>query len=182
MTRFRISIAAVLVAALTAGGAAFAQGPRAGGPGGRGGGGALAGALPLASLDLTQAQQDLVRDIRERGREQGRQLGARLGEAREAQRRAVAAMPINEAAIRAATLALAEVQADVAIHQARVQNEIFAALTAEQHGRVKEALAAREQQIQQRRQQEEQRREQRADERPDQQRQRRQVERRPNAQ
>ena len=162
MTRFRISIAAVLVAALTAGGAAFAQGPRAGGPGGRGGGRAMAGALPLASLDLTQAQQDLVRDIRERGRAQGGQLDARLRAAHEAQRRAVAAIPIDEAAIRAATLALAEVQADVAIHQARVQNEIFAALTAAQQGQVKEALAAREQQIQQR--------------------QRRQGERRPNAQ
>jgi Spy/CpxP family protein refolding chaperone len=174
MTRFHLSIAVVLVAALAAGGAAFAQGPRAGGPGGRGGGRALAGALPLASLDLTQAQQDLVRDIRERGREQGRQLDARLRDAHEAQRRAVAVMPIDEAAIRTATLALAEVQTEVAIHQARVQNEIFTALTAEQQGRLKQALAAREQQRQQRRQQEEQR--------PSQQGERRQGERRPQAQ
>jgi Spy/CpxP family protein refolding chaperone len=143
MNRFRSAIAAALVAALMAGGAAYAQGPRAGGQG-RGVRG-VAGGLPLASLNLTQAQQDLIRDIRERGREQGRQLETKLREAQAAQRKAVSAIPANEAAIRSATLALAELQADMAIQQARMQNEIFAALTPAQQEQVRQAIAAREQ-------------------------------------
>lgn len=148
MNRFRSAIAAALVAALMAGGAAYAQGPRAGGPGGgQGRGGrAVVGGLPLASLNLTQAQQDLIRDIRERGREQSQQLETKLREAQAAQRNAVSAIPVNEAAIRSATLALAELQADAAIQQARVQNEIFAALTSAQQDQVRQAIAAREQQ------------------------------------
>jgi len=60
---------AILVAALA--GTATAQAPLAGGRGGRagraGGPGGLAG-VPLASLNLTQAQQDQLRVIRERNR------------------------------------------------------------------------------------------------------------------
>ena len=95
------------------------------------------GGLPLGALNLTQAQQDLVRDIRERNRESARPLEQRLREAHAAQRSAVESIPANESAIRAATLALAEVQAEVAIHQARMQNEVWNALTAEQQGQVK---------------------------------------------
>jgi Spy/CpxP family protein refolding chaperone len=101
--------------------------------------------LPLEALNLTQAQQDLIRDIRERGREQGQQLEAKLREAQAAQQRAVSAIPVNEAAIRSATLALAELQADAAIQQARVQSEIFAALTPAQQEQARQAIAAREQ-------------------------------------
>ena len=64
MIRIRRWTAGALVAALLVSGAAFAQGPRGGGPG-RGGRGGVAD-LPLAGLDLTETQQDLIRGIRER--------------------------------------------------------------------------------------------------------------------
>ena len=71
--------AGVLVVGMFAGGAAFAQGPRAGGPGraGRVGGPGGAG-LPLASLNLTQAQQDAIGTIRERNRAEMEALQARM--------------------------------------------------------------------------------------------------------
>jgi Spy/CpxP family protein refolding chaperone len=146
MIRFRtVTAAALAVAVLT--GAAMAQGPRGGGPGrpGRDVGMGRGGGLPLGALNLTQAQQDLIRDIRERGRESARPLEQRLRDAHDAQRQAVAAIPANESAIRAATLALAEVQADVAIHQARVQNEVWNALTADQQAEVKRLQAQQQQ-------------------------------------
>lgn len=147
MIRFRSFTAAALVASLLATGVAFAQGPRGGGPGGLGrAGGAFGrmGGLPLASLNLTQAQQDLIRDIRERNREAARPLEERLREAQEAQRKAVESIPPNEAAIRTATLALAEVQADLAIHQARMQTEIWNALTSAQQEQLKQLQAQRD--------------------------------------
>ena len=164
MNRFRWMTAAVLAATLGVGAAAFAQGPRGGGPDGRIGRGAGARGglgLPLASLNLTQAQQDLIRDIRERNREEMRRIDSRLNEAHAAQRQAVSAIPLNESAIRAATLALAEVQAELAILQARVQNEIFGALTSEQQAQVKKAQAERAQRVQERQGQAQQQRQRR---------------------
>jgi Spy/CpxP family protein refolding chaperone len=163
MNRFRWMTAVALAAMLSAG-AAFAQGPRAGGPGlperlgavplaraGGPGGRGVMGLLPLASLNLTQAQQDLIRDIRERSRTEMTQIEAKLRQAHAAQRQAVSAIPLNEGAIRAATLAVAEVQADASILQARVQNEIFAVLSSEQQEQVKKVLAEREQRTRERR-------------------------------
>jgi len=154
MTRFRLTTAAVLVAALGVGSAALAQGPRGGGFGGPGRGGpgrgGPLGGLPVQALNLTQAQQDLIRDIRERSSTELRQVEVKVREAHLAQQKAVEALPVNEAAIRTATLALAEVQADAAILQARMRNEIFNALTADQQAQVKKLQAEREQRAQQR--------------------------------
>jgi Spy/CpxP family protein refolding chaperone len=151
MDRFRWMTAATLALAIGVGTAAFAQGPRAGGPG-RGGPGRVGvmPGLPLASLNLTQAQQDLIRDIRARNRTEAQQGEEKLRQARLAQQKAINAIPINEGAIRAATLALAEIETEMAVLRARAQNEIFAALTADQQAQVKQALAEREQRAQQR--------------------------------
>jgi Spy/CpxP family protein refolding chaperone len=150
MKRFHVIPAVVLAAAMSIGSVAQAQGPRAGGPrAGRGGpGGGPLGGLPLASLNLTQAQQDLIRDIRERNRAELQQVEAKAREAHTAQQKAVNAIPLNEAAIRTTTLALAEVQAEIAVHQARIQNDVFAALTPEQQATVTKARAEREQRVQ----------------------------------
>ena len=150
----RSLVAGAIVAGMLMTGTALAQGPRAGGPGrgiGPGAGRGMMGGLPLASLNLTQAQQDLIRDIRERHRTDRQSLEGRLREAQAAQRAAVSAIPFNEAQIRAATLALAEVQADLAVQQARVHSEIVAVLTPEQHGRLRTARAQQEQRAAQRR-------------------------------
>lgn len=163
MIRFRSLMAGALVVAVLATGAAFAQGVRGGGPGRSGGpdGRGFRGALPLASLNLTQAQQDLIRDIRERNREATRETAAKLQQAHEAQRNAVNAIPLDEGLIRQTTLALAEVEADMAIQQARVQNEIFASLTAEQQAQVRRQLAARRARAEARRAEGQQRRQNR---------------------
>jgi Spy/CpxP family protein refolding chaperone len=151
MNRFHSFTAAVLVAGIVVGGTALAQGPRGGGPGraGRIGGAGLAGGLSIASLNLTQAQQDLVRDIRERGRAESQPLQATAREAQAAQRKAIDAIPLNEALIRATTQAIVDAQADLAIQQARVQQEIFLALTPAQQEQVRTAQAAREERLQQ---------------------------------
>jgi Spy/CpxP family protein refolding chaperone len=145
MTRFRTLMAGLAVAGLLTGGAAFAQGPRAGGPGGHGRGMmGRDGGLALGGITLTQAQQDLIRDIRERHRQETQPAAAKVRELQEAQRKAVQAIPLDEGRIRAATLALADAQADLAVQQARLQNEIFATLTPEQQAQVTTARAERE--------------------------------------
>ena len=156
MNRFRYLTAGLVIAGMLAGGAAFAQGPRGGGAG-RGGRG-LAGGLPLQSLNLTQAQQDLIRDIRERSGDAVRQAQTRLRDAQQTLAKAAEALPVNEAQIRTAALAVGEAEAEVAIQQARVQGEIFAALTPAQQEQVKRARAEREARLQQREQQQDQRR------------------------
>jgi Spy/CpxP family protein refolding chaperone len=151
MTRFRYLTAGVLVAGLLAGGAALAQGPRGGGAGrGAAMGRGMVGGLSLEALNLTQAQQDLIRDIRERHRNDARQAEAKLRELQDAQRQAIQAIPLDEPLIRSTTLALAEAQVDFAVQQARVQNEIFAALTPAQQDQLTKARAEQAQRRQQR--------------------------------
>lgn len=161
MTRFHSIVAGALVAGLLAAGTASAQGPRGGGSGpvrqmaqvGRG----MVRGLPIGALNLTPTQQDLIQDIRRRARDEARQWQEKLREAQAAQRAAVHAIPLNEGQIRAATLARAELEAELAIHEARVRNEIFATLSAEQQAQVTKTLAEREQRMQQRRAEMEQR-------------------------
>lgn len=69
MVRFKTIAAAVLIAALAAG-SAVAQGPRGSGAGREGRAGGPLGGVPLASLNLTQAQQDQIQTIRERNRQE----------------------------------------------------------------------------------------------------------------
>ena len=99
---------AVMAAMLATGASSYAQGPgfgrRGGGPGAPGRFGGPGIALPLRDLNLTDAQQQQVRDIRERHRDEAQQIGERLRTAMQAQRTAVAATPVNESLIRSTTL------------------------------------------------------------------------------
>jgi Spy/CpxP family protein refolding chaperone len=157
MNRFHSVMAGALVAGLLLGGVASAQGPRGGGPGGppfgaagdaggrRGPGGRAGGpALALGALDLTDGQEQQIRDIRAQERDRMRQLDDRLRKAGEAQRGAIETVPLNEGAIRAATQALADVQADQAIQQAHVYNLIWAVLTPAQQSQAKSVRTQRE--------------------------------------
>ena len=152
MTRFRsLTITAVLTA-LLAGGAASAQGPgfggrggpgAPGGPGGPGLRGGRGGGLPLRELNLSEAQQQQVRDVMQRYREQNRSAAEQLRTAMDAQRKAMESMPVNEGLIRANTQALVEAQTELAIQQARMQSEIFALLTPAQQEQAKKLQAER---------------------------------------
>lgn len=151
MNRLRSLTAGALIAAVFAGGAAFAQGGRDGGPGARGGRGPMGGpGLMLRGLDLTETQQQQVRDIRERHREEAQQAQQRVREAAQAQRIAVEAIPVNEGQIRATTFALAEAQTEAAVQQARINSEIWSVLTEAQQEQIRKLQAERQSRVAQR--------------------------------
>jgi Spy/CpxP family protein refolding chaperone len=151
MKRFRFLTLTSALAVLLAG-AVFAQGP---GPGGRGRGpdgfGPGSG-LPLRALNLTETQQQQIRTLTQQSRQQNRPTVQRLRTAMDAQRKAVATIPVNEALIRSTTQELAEAQAEMAIQQARLQTEIFGMLTPGQQAEAKKLQTERETRLQQRQQ------------------------------
>ena len=141
-------IAVLLALAAIVATSSFAQGPRGDGRGGRSGGpGGRGGGLPLAALNLTEAQQNLVQDIRQRNRQNLQALQEKRRTAQEAQRKAMQAIPLNEAVIRSTTLAMAEIEADLAIQEARTFNEIYAILTAEQQTQLRKIQAEQGQRL-----------------------------------
>lgn len=179
MTRTRVLTAAIAVLGAMAIGTAFAQGPRGdaqgprgaqglrgGGPGpGRGGGfgpgGGPGAGLVLRGLDLSDAQQGQVRDIRERYREQVEGAAERLAEARRAQRDAIETMPANEGLVISATQSMVQAEVDVAVLQSRVNAEIWGVLTPEQQATVTERRDERDARAGERRGRVEERRQQR---------------------
>jgi protein CpxP len=108
------------------------------------GGGPLGFGLPLRELQLTDAQQQQIRDIRSRHETQIREAASRLETARETQRKAVEAIPANEAQITAVTQDLVQAEVDVAIQASRLNTEVWSVLTPEQQAKAKELRARRE--------------------------------------
>ena len=156
----KIVVTAGLVALMTGGAVALlAQGgqgrgagaARPGGPGGPGGRGFAAG-FALGQLDLSDAQKQQVRDIMQRHREQSKGTMERMQQAVQAQRAAINAVPVNEASVRQASAALAAVQADAAVDQARLHADIFSILTVEQQEKAKQLEAQARARGQERRQ------------------------------
>src|SRR3979490_2616739 len=111
MTRFRALTLTAVLTGLLAGGVAIAQGQgpgRRGGPGGFGGPGGPGGpgGLPLQALNLTEAQQDQIKQLTQQSRQQNQNVGEQLRSAMEAQRKAVETIPVDEGLIRSPTQAL----------------------------------------------------------------------------
>ena len=156
---FRIVGVTALVAALAGGALTYAQGP-ADGPRGRGPGGPQGG-LALRELDLTDAQQEQVRQLTQQNREQMRSLVDRMRAAQDARRKAVDSVPFNESQVRSAMKDLAEVEADLAVAEARLQADIYGLLSPDQQQRLQQLLADREARAKQRAQQQQQRQQQR---------------------
>lgn len=148
MKSLRIMGAAALVAALTVSGAAYAQGPDGPGRGGRGfggpGGPGGPGGLPLRGLNLTEAQQEQVKAIRERHAADLRTAQERLRKAMDAQRKVVETVPVNEGLIRTTTQELADAQTEAAIEQSRLLTDTWAVLTPAQQAQVKKLQAERD--------------------------------------
>ena len=164
MFRYRLLATGVAMVALLATSVVFAQGPRGGGAfGGRGGRGPMGPGLGLAlgQLNLTEAQREQVREIRERNREQIQSLAQRLGEATEKQRQAIETLPVNEALITSATQDMAMAQVEVAIQEARLNSEIWSILTPEQQAQATKLRADRKARLEERRQEIQQRRQNR---------------------
>jgi Spy/CpxP family protein refolding chaperone len=74
----------------------------------------LVAGFALGQLNLSDAQQQQVRDIMQRDRDSMRSTMQRLDQAMQAQRDAINQVPVNEQAVRAAAAQVALVQADVA--------------------------------------------------------------------
>jgi len=147
MNRVRNFVVAAGVVALMSGGAValFAQGaPGRGagpfGPGGEARRGFDAG-FALGQLNLSDAQKQQLRDIMQRNRQQSQPTMQRLEQAIAAERAAINQVPVNEAAVRQAAAALASVQADVAVNQARLHADVWNILTPDQQAKAKELEA-----------------------------------------
>lgn len=140
--RIRILVLSAVVVVVAGNAIAFAQGPGPRGP--RGGGPGIGQGLPLRELGLTDAQREQVRQLMEQQRESSRTLFERAQTARVAQRQAIDAVPFSEPAVRAAMAAVAEVEADLAVQEARLQTEIYGLLTSEQQQELQKIRADRE--------------------------------------
>lgn len=170
-------VVAVITAALAIGGAGYlggehlsAQGPggrfggpgRAGGPGGNfmrggrgpGGPGAMAilGPMMLNRLDLNDAQRDRVKEIVTSHRDEQQALADRARAAHESLSAAIIASPLDEATIRGKAADVAQVDADTAVAQGKVYNDVFQVLTSDQQKKL-ETLRADQRQRMEKRQQ-----------------------------
>lgn len=153
----RILIAAALVAALAGGTAlASAQGPRGGfgiqGPRGpmRG---VPAGDLGLRGIQLTDAQREQVRSIRESHQAEITEAVRKLRDAQRAFAEASRSAPVDEGAIRTRSTDLASAMAEEAIVRARLRAEVHALLTPEQQQQLRDREAQMQRRMQERQKQ-----------------------------
>jgi protein CpxP len=126
-----------------------------GGPGGRGFGPGPGGpfgpiALPLRQLDLSDAQRDQVRAVMQSHEAAFKEIGDRTRLAREALDAAITADAVDESAIRARAADVAAVDADAAVLRARVHQEVFSLLTAEQQTKARALQAETRRKIKER--------------------------------
>jgi protein CpxP len=145
------SLAAIVGATLLAAGLGTAALAHAGGhPRGFGRGAGGDTFRGLARLDLTDAQRNQIRDVRQRHQAELRAAAERLRKAHETQREAIDVIPVDEARIRTASAAVAEAQADMAVLRARIHGEVWSVLTPEQQSKAKELRAQRAERMKQR--------------------------------
>lgn len=113
-------------------------------PGGRGGrmGGPMAGGLGDVMRDLTEAQREQVKGIRERHAERLRPIMERAHAARAAVDAAV--FSGNTGNLQALSIEVGSAETELAFAQAQVQAEIFGVLTAEQKQKIAERRKAME--------------------------------------
>lgn len=104
--------------------------PPAGRPGGMGRG--------QVDLSLTQAQRDQIRTLRDAQRKDSQALRDKMRTARQQLREAMRADVPDEAAVRSAAGAVAALQADQAVLQARARSQFMKALTPEQQAQLKQ--------------------------------------------
>jgi protein CpxP len=111
--------------------------PGSPGPGPRRGG-AAADMLGLQSIELTDAQKEQVRSIMESHKAESDEVRTTLRDAHRAFAEAANASPLDEAAVRARSSAIAAAMADEAILRVKVRSEVHAILTPEQQEQLKQ--------------------------------------------
>lgn len=160
----KISIAAGFVAVVLAAGSALVSaqdgqmkrrgpggpdGPGGPGIGMRGPGGPMGpmgmGFAPgFRGLDLTDEQKAQVKSIADSHQAEFKAAGEKIGTAREGLRKLLQADTIDESAIRAKSVEVANAEADAAILGAKVHAQAKQVLTAEQLAKLKELQASRQ--------------------------------------
>jgi periplasmic protein CpxP/Spy len=179
MKRLGLGIAAATVAVSLAGGAHVAgqtsgtaqepqdRGPRgSGGPGGPGGPHGLMGRggrggsggpgmgvlrpMMLQRLDLTDAQKERVKGIVDSRHEEMRAVRDRAMKAHAALEAAITGDTFDEATVRTRAAEVAIVDADAAVHRARVYNEVYQILTPDQQNKLKTIQANMQKRMQNR--------------------------------
>ena len=140
-----------LVAVLLGVTLALAQGPGLAGPLGRGAGPGDFGAAPLLrGLNLTDAQQQQVRQLADQMRTQSRPVVEEVRKAEQARRDAMEAVPVDEGRIRSVMQQLGQAQTEFSILQARFHSDVYALLTPEQQEQAQKLRAEREARLKQR--------------------------------
>ena len=147
-------VAAVLIAV---GAVTYAQNPGPGRPGRLPGDGVVA-----RGLDLSETQRQQIRAVTDQHREAVRTAADRVAAAREAQRKVLTAMPLDEGQVRASTQAVVDAETELALERARIRSEVFTLLTPEQQAQAQKAQATRESRLQDRRERVRERTERRA--------------------
>ena len=112
---------------------------------------AFLGPMIAARLNLTDAQEEQVKNILESHRDELKALGDRAMEAQQALHAAVTADALDEGLIRARAADRAAVEADLAVAHARIHAEVFRILTPEQQTQAKEMQSNMQQRQSQRR-------------------------------
>lgn len=123
--------------------------------------------LPLASLNLTDAQREQVRTIMQSHRDEGQALVQKALASMDALRKATEAT-VDEGAAAQHGQALGAVIAEAAVLRGRVRAEVLATLTPEQQAEANKIAADRQQRLQQFRTKADQRGAQRRQQKPDQ--------------
>ena len=117
--------------------------------------------LPLAELNLTDAQRQQVRQLMEQFQAQNRTLFEQVRQGEEARRNAVEAIPVDESRIRTVMQQLAESETELAVQRARLHSELHALLTPEQQAQAQKLRTEREARMKQRQERLQQRLQQR---------------------
>ena len=123
-----------------------------GGPGefGRPGGPMWLGPRLAARLNLTDAQKEQLKSIRESHREELKALSDRARAARRGVQAAATAETLDEGLIRARAAELATIESDLVVARARIYAEVFRILTPEQQAQAREAQSRMQQRQSQR--------------------------------
>jgi Spy/CpxP family protein refolding chaperone len=117
--------------------------------------------LLLGRLNLTDVQRTQVRSVMERHQEETRAAQTRMHEAREALRKAVETVPLDEGLVRKAADAVGRVEGDLAVVRAHIHSDVYALLTTEQRTTAAQITAEREARMKQRQEQLQQQRQRR---------------------
>jgi Spy/CpxP family protein refolding chaperone len=92
---------------------------------------------PIMRLNLSDAQRDQVKGMVDSHRDEHQAIAERARAAHDALQVAVTADQFDEGTIRARSAEVASVDADIAVAQARLRNEVLQILTADQRAQLK---------------------------------------------